>query len=438
MEQKEVLKFDAIVVGAGPSGVASAIVAARGGAKVLLVERSSFAGEKNMFGGAVFLSALKELLPNTWQSAPFERYILKHSWALLSDKTSCEVSYQSFDEPKSASVYRSKFDSWLVEEAKKEGVYFAPSTLVKSLISKNGHVVGVKTELEEIYANVVVLADGVNSILARDLGLRKEYEPKDMVLSVKETRKLPKSLIEQRFNLKENSKEGAAKNFLGGLAKENPPFGLGFLYTFEDTISIGLGVNLEDLNRFGYNPSDLLENLKKHPSVSAYLEGSELLEYSAHLIYEGGYKKLPKLCANGVLIVGDAAGFVNAVHFEGTNFAIISGMLAGETVLSAISAKDFSKKTLSIYKKKLNNSFILKDLKSYKNVMDNLYSRTNSLMNYYPKKAAEFFKIFTGASCKPKRGEFREFIKSFFSQRSLGEFFKDIWAFLSAIIGVLK
>ena len=200
----------------------------------------------------------------------------------------------------------------------------------------------------------------------------------------------------------------------------------------------GLGLNLEDLTKYELNPSDLLEKLKEHPVVSPLIQGGELLEYSAHLIPEGGYRKLPKLYKNGVLLVGDAAGFVNGIHFEGTNYALISGKFAGETAAYAVKIKDYSKKTLSLYGKKLEKSFILKDLKSYQNVMENLYLRTNSLMNYYPKFASEFFKIFCGANCVPKRDEFRGLIIDFIRGRSLKELFWDIKAFLSCIFGVLK
>ena len=438
MEDTEVQKFDVIVVGAGPAGVSAALSAKRCGAKTLLVERSGHVGTKNMIGGAVFLTALKEIFPDSWEQAPIERYINKHTWSLLTDNSSVDVSCDFLEAKKSASIYRSKFDLWLVEKAKEEGVYFAPSTLVKNLIIKEDCVCGVQTELEKIEASVVILADGVNSLLARQTGLRKDYEPKDMVLSIKETIKLSKETLEERFNIKNGSKNGAARNFLGGLGLKDAPFGLGFMYTYDDCVSLGLGLNLEDLTKYELNPSDLLEKLKEHPVVSPLIQGGELLEYSAHLIPEGGYKKLPKLYKNGVLLVGDAAGFVNGIHFEGTNYALISGKFAGETAAYAVKIKDYSKKTLSLYGKKLEKSFILKDLKSYQNVMENLYLRTNSLMNYYPKFASEFFKIFCGANCVPKRDEFRGLIIDFIRGRSLKELFWDIKAFLSCIFGVLK
>lgn len=432
--------FDVVVVGAGPAGVSAATTIARGGRKVLLLERGVSAGSKNMIGGAVFLSALKEIFPDSYKNAPIERYINKHTWSLLDKKSSVDVTYDNQVSQTSASIYRSKFDSWLVEEAKKAGVYFSPQTLVLSAIVENDRVVGVKTELEEIYAPITILADGVNSLLAKQLGLKDEHESKDIVLAVKETIKLSKEIIDTRFNVDFAQKQGAMRNFIGGLSDDNQeaPFALGFMYTYQDAVSIGLGVNLKDLEDLSLNPSELLDKLKEHPVVKPLIQGGELLEYSAHLIPEGGYNKLPKLSDAGVMVVGDAAGFVNGVHFEGTNFAMISGKLAGETALWAISANEFDKNAMQVYEKKLKNSFVMKDLKSYKNVIESLYSRTNSIMKYYPKKACEFFEIFTGALGVPKRESFRGLICDFFKQRSLAEFFADLKAFIVAVFGVLK
>ena len=114
MEDNKVQNFDVIVVGAGPCGAAAAITAARAGAKVLLIERSSYVGAKNMIGGAVFLTALKELFPDDWESAPIERYINKHTWSLLSDNSSVEISCNFPDVFKSAIIFRSNFVLWLV------------------------------------------------------------------------------------------------------------------------------------------------------------------------------------------------------------------------------------------------------------------------------------------------------------------------------------
>ncbi len=215
---KEKFNIDAIVVGAGPAGISAALTLKRGGKNVVVIERSDKAGTKNMFGGAVYLNSIKSILPESFNKAPYERFIVNHTYSFLNDSGSVDIKSSALADNSTATVMRPKFDAWLVEEAKKEGVYFAPRTLVKKLIYKNGSVVGVKTEQEKYFAPVVILADGVNSLLSKDIGLRKEYFPKDMVLSVKETYKLDKKILEERFNLEPDTNEGAMYEFFGGLA----------------------------------------------------------------------------------------------------------------------------------------------------------------------------------------------------------------------------
>ena len=178
--------------------------------------------------------------------------------------------------------------------------------------------------------------------------------------------------------------------------------------------------------------------MKEHPSVAPLIKDGELLEYSAHLIPEGGFNEIPKLYDDGVLVVGDAGMLVNNLHWEGTNLAMISGKLAGETAIHALDIKDFSKESLKLYSKKLENSFIIKDLKSYANLMPIAHERSDSFMNYYIKKINSFFNMFTAVDSIPKRDKFRDFIKSIFTDRSISELFKDVFAVLKILWGILK
>jgi len=435
MEQQSTQnKIDAIVVGAGPAGVSAAITIARNGKKVVLVERAPFAGAKNMYGGVIYTHAAKELFPN-YKEAPIERFVTTHSYVLLSENDSTEIKYKnpnSYNE--SFVAIRAKWDNWCVEQAIEEGVYFAPNTLVKELLIDNGKVIGIKTDVEEYYANIVIIADGVNSLLAKQIGLRKNFKSKNMVLGVKEVIKLTPELIEQRFGLTKD--KGCAMELVGG-PLENI-FAMGIVYTNKDSIAIGLGASLEDLKNKKIKPYELLDKFKQHPFIQELIENGELVEYSAHLIPEGGYNNLPKLYTDGALVVGDAAGLVNNVHFEGTNLAMLSGKFAGETAIEAINKNDFSENQLSLYQKKLSNSFILKDLKTYKDTVSTLSTRTGSFLNYYPKKVNEFFEIFTTADGIEKKGKFQKFTKDFFMQRNLFELFKDGIAAIKIIFGILK
>lgn len=428
-------KTDVIVVGGGPAGISAAVTIARAGKKVILIERGSFSGSKNVFGGAIYVQPTKEIFPDFEQSAPLERRTVAHKYIMCTETQSVDASFVARDEETvSYSVIRSKFDRWMAQEAQKEGVILVTETLVKELVIKENKVVGVKTELEEYFSDIVILADGVNSLLAKQIGLRKEIKPHDVALGIKEVIKLDKDKIEARFNLNEG--EGAIYELFGGPMLGM--LGLGYLYTNKETVSIGVGVGLDELADRKLKPYEILDELKNHPSIKPLIKDGELVEYSAHLIPEGGYKKIPKLYTHGVMVTGDSAMLVNNLHWEGTNLAMISGKYAGETAIAALDKKDFSENTLALYQKKLENSFIIKDLKSYKDLMGIVHGRANSYLGYYPNKISEFFKMFTAVDGIPKRKKYHDFIKSIFTDRSISELFKDAWGFIRMILGVLK
>lgn len=432
MEQN---KIDVIVVGAGPAGTAAGTTLARANKKVLIVERGSFAGAKNMFGGAIYVEPTRELFPNFLDEAPIERFNTEHRYSLLTREESTSICYKSRESlQNSCTVIRAKFDRWCIEQAQKAGAYFAPNTVVKSLIIDKGKVIGIRTDIEEYFADIVIIADGVNSLLAKQLGMRKTIHPKNVALAVKEVIKLDRNILEERFNLSANT--GCICEFIGYPMDKD--LGLGFLYTNKESVSIGLGIGLEDIQKHQISINDVLEKLKAHPNIAPLIQGGELLEYSAHLIPEGGFKRIPKLYGDGVMIVGDAAMLVNNLHWEGTNLALKSGKFAAETAIEAINNRDFSANSLSLYQQKLENSYIIKDLKTYKDVLSNVNTRTESFLGYYPKKIAEFFEIFTSVNGKPKKQEFRRYIGSWFTDRSLRELISDVFTIIKSVIGVLK
>lgn len=427
-------KTDVIVVGAGPAGIACAITIARAGKQVVLIERGKFSGSKNVFGGAIYAQPTREIFPDFEKTAPIERKTVEHKYALLGEDDGTVISYRkNSDENASYSVIRGKFDRWMAQEAQKEGVILVEETVVRDIILEGGYVKGVKTELETYYADIVVLADGVNSLLARQIGMRSKLNPEDVALSVKEVIKLPEDIINSRFNVE--SSDGCIYEIFGGPMLGI--LGLGFMYTNKNSVSIGLGVTLSDLIEKGLRPYELLDKLKAHPQIAPLLKDGELLEYSAHLIPEGGYKKIPKIVGNGVMICGDAAMFVNNMHWEGTNLAMISGKLAGETAVVALGKKDFSEEQLSHYIEKLEDSFIIKDLKTYKDLMSGVAQREQEFLGYYPKKINEFFKMFSTTESIPKREKYHKFIKSIFTDRKISDLFKDAWAAIKLLWSIL-
>ncbi len=428
-------KTEVIVVGGGPAGISCAITIARAGKKVILIERGKFSGSKNVFGGAIYAQPTREIFPNFEQDAPIERKNIEHKYALLGEDDATVISHKKkHTEPVSYTVIRGKFDRWMAEEAKKEGVILVEETVVRELIVQDGFVKGVKTELEDYYADIVVLADGVNSLLAKQVGLRGDLKPEDVALSVKEVIKLPAEKINERFHVE--SDEGCVYEIFGGPMLGM--LGLGFMYTNKESISIGLGVTLSELIEKGLRPYDLLDKLKTHPEIAPLIKDGELLEYSAHLIPEGGYKKVPLLFGAGVMVCGDSAMFVNNMHWEGTNLAMISGKIAGETAIIALGKRDYSEHSLAYYQEHLENSFIMKDLRTYKDLLSGVSERAEHFLGYYPKKINEFFEMFESVDSIPKREKYHKFIKSIFTDRKISELFKDVWSAVKLLWGILK
>ena len=431
---KEENKVDVIVVGGGPAGISCAVTIARAGKKVVLIERGKFSGSKNVFGGAIYAQPTREVFPDFEKTAPIERKTVEHKYALLGKDDATVISYKKkHEDPVSYSVIRGKFDRWMAEEASKEGVILVEETVVRELIVVDGCVKGVKTELEDYYCDIVVLADGVNSLLAKQIGLRGDLKPEDVALSVKEVIKLSPEIINERFHV--NSDEGCIYEIFGG--PMSGMLGLGFMYTNKDSVSIGLGVTLSELIEKSLRPYELLDRMKEHPEIAPLIKDGELIEYSAHLIPEGGFKKVPILFGAGVMVCGDAAMFVNNLHWEGTNLAMISGKLAGETAVIALGKGDFSERALSRYQEELEDSFIMKDLRTYKDLMSRIGERATEFLGYYPEKINSFFEMFTSVDGVPKRQKYLAFIKTFFTERSISELFKDLWSIIKLLWSIL-
>ncbi len=382
--------FDAIIVGAGPAGSMAALKLARAGLKVVMLERGRYPGAKNMFGGLLHHTpVLNEMLPAFWERAPLERHVFKKVLAFMTPTSSVSLTFETedFEQPpyNGYTVFRPVFDNWLAGEAVKEGALLLGDCTAEDLIQKDGQVVGVtvKGRDGELRSNIVIAADGVMSFLAKKVGLRQDFKAADMGLGIKLLLGLPEATINERFHLARD--EGADISFVGttdGLR------GGSFLYTNRESISIGMVVHLDSLKASGKAPYQVLDELLQHPQVRKLLKGAVPLEYSAHLISEGGIKAMPKVYTGGMMVAGDAAGlcYTNGINLEGINLAITSGALAAETALQAIEAKDYSARMLSLYKKKLDDSFIIKDMRTFKNAVDMMH--LERLFQTYPQIVA--------------------------------------------------
>lgn len=364
-------KFDAIIVGAGPAGCTAAIVLARAGLKVIVFERGDRPGAKNMFGGALYYTeALNELLPEFWKEAPVERCVTRHTITMMTADASFSIASAegSFGTPpyNGFTLLRAKFDPWYAEQAEAAGALIVPETVVDNLIRDGDKVAGVKTRREngEVLADVVIAADGANSLLAEKSGLRKDFKSDAFAVAAKEVLALPADIIEARFGLGEG--EGLAQSFVGECTRGLN--GGAFLYTNKSSLSLGMVVRLSSLQEKQTSIADLLDEFKNHPAVRPLIKDAVLKEYSGHLIPEAGLAMLPELAGNGLLITGDAAGFLvsTGLTLQGMNFAIASGYAAGHAVIEAGKAGDFSRRGLAGYRRRLEESFVLKDMQTFR------------------------------------------------------------------------
>ena len=137
------------------------------------------------------------------------------------------------------------------------------------------------------------------------------------------------------------------------------------------------------------------------------------------------------------MIVGDAGMLVNNLHWEGTNLAMISGKLAGEVAVEALNAKNYSKKFLSRYEKVLRKSFVIKDMHTYKDLMDICHQRQKAFLDYDLRKINSFFEMFTTVNSVPKRDNYWRFIKSIFTDRKISELVKDFCAVIRLLWSIL-
>ncbi|WP_139492414.1 FAD-dependent oxidoreductase [Brevibacillus dissolubilis] len=392
-------KFDVIVVGAGPAGTACAYTLAKAGVNVLLIERGEYPGSKNVMGGVLYRKMMDDIIPEFYKEAPVERHIVEQRFMMLDQESAVTFSYKGLEwdqEPyNNFTVLRAKFDQWFADQAVKQGALLINETVVRECIVENGKVVGVRTDRPEgdLYADVVVLADGVNSLLAKSLGFHKEFRPDEVALAVMEVLKLDKKIIEDRFSLEGN--QGCTFEIFGDSTKG--VLGTAWLYTNKDSVNIGVGAMLSGLIKHKMKPYELLDYVKNHPVLRPYIQGCEQQEYLAHLIPEGGYHSMPRVVGNGVIVVGDAAQLVNAIHREGSNMAMASGVMAADTIIQARElGGDFSERGLDNYRVNLLNSFVGQDLKKYKDATHHFEKFPHYFDKYIPmmnRAASQMFTI---------------------------------------------
>ncbi len=401
-------KIDVVIVGAGLAGLSCAYKLAEKGIQAIVVERGDFPGSKNVTGGRLYLMPVKPFVGDMLEGAPFERKVIRERLSLFGKENSVTIDFTGDryrTQNHSYTVLRARFDRWLSEKLTAKGVFVIPKHRVDDLLWENDVVSGIRVGSEEIHAHVVVASDGVLSFMAEKAGLRSKIVPKKYAMAMKEIIELPEEKINDRFNVESN--QGVAHLFAGDVTKGI--FGGGFLYTNRDTVSIGVVAGVQGLME-KTPPLDaymLLDGFKERYEIKRLVDGGNLVEYSAHIIPEGGYNALSKLCGDGIIVAGDAAGFAlnMGVTVRGMDFAIVSGIIAAETIIKAKKKGDFSFSTLCSYEKRLKETFVLQDLAASKEMSE--YLENDDLFSFYPERFPGFLEkiMWFGESPKAKIGK---------------------------------
>ena len=265
---------------------------------------------------------------------------------------------------------------WLASQAEARGIDCLAGFPAAEVLYEGERVVGVRTGDKgidkhgrkkpnfepgvDLRAKVTILAEGARGSLSKQLiprlQLDKGKSPQVYSIGVKELWEVPKGRLAK----------GAVLHTMGW-PLDSKTFGGGFVYGFtEERVSVGLVVGLDYRDPF-LDPHGLFQQYKEHPFLRAILEGGKLVRYGARTISEGGWYSIPRPYADGVLLAGEAAGYLNAMRLKGVHLAIKTGMLAAETALEALAAGDTSASKLGAFAEKVERSYVKRELWKVRN-----------------------------------------------------------------------
>jgi len=399
MIEREQIEMDVLFVGAGPANLAAALHLKNqikehntlvtkhgqpgreiGELEIGIIEKGSFVGAHILSGAVMDALAIRELMPDFLeQGCPVDTVVSEDYFWYLTDTRaiSSPVVPPPLKNKGKYIVSLSRVCEWLAEKCEEAGINIFPEFPgAEMLYDENDRVIGVRTGDKgidkeghakgnfeagvDLLAKVTVLGEGSRGSLAkqltRRLGMNEGKEPQVFSLGVKELWEVPSG----------NFEEGRVIHTLG-FPSDTDTYGGGWIYGMKNNvISIGYVTGLDYKDPL-IDPHAEFQKFKTHPEIAKILAGGKMLKYGAKSINAGGWNTMPQLYADGALLVGDCASFLNGQRIKGIHTAMKSGMLAAETIISAFDHDDFTSKTLKLFAEKVNMSWIYDELHPVRN-----------------------------------------------------------------------
>lgn len=393
MQERETLELDVLFVGAGPACLAGAIHLKQlinrhnesGSGRKLedltigVIEKGREVGAHILSGAVMDPRSIKELFPDFLkQGAPVESEVTYDKLLYLTEeaKIVVPITPPPLQNHGNYVISLSKMARWLASKAEELGIDIFPEFPASEVLYDGDRVIGVRTGDKgigkdgkpkgnyepgvDILAKVTIIGEGSHGSLTKKMKQRLKLDegrnPQVYAIGVKEIWELPKGRVQP----------GHVFHTMG-YPLNSSTYGGGWIYHMQDNLlDIGLVVGLDYSDPL-LDPHHELQRMKLNPYLKELLEGGKLVAYGAKTIPEGGLFSMPKLYADGMLLVGDSAGFLNSMRLKGIHLAMKSGMMAAEATLQALLKEDYSSDTLRVYDEIFRKSWAYKELYETRN-----------------------------------------------------------------------